>query len=279
MGRSKGKKKNKKKYWVSNYTPKYGLLEPGMKGFLITGDCHKEQACIEESLNLFNEFADELYGPELGNGEDAISDEVDIEEQLAKEIETVQSNQRFLKVRTMLKGVLFISTTLLDPAHLVTAMFESVLKTQRRKTRFIQKVKPISLTCKAYPTDIAKALDAVLYEYSQKEGNRCITYKIECNIRHNTLMTSSHIRWYVRESMKKFPQWSQTVFGPEIILDIEVLRHMCCIGFLKKYEDYKRYNLSKAIAGNSENSQDCKDQVDNSEQPSGSNEEQIPNSD
>lgn len=40
-------------------------LDTGMKGFLVT--CNKyEKESVREMYNLLNEYADELYGPEVG---------------------------------------------------------------------------------------------------------------------------------------------------------------------------------------------------------------------
>lgn len=57
------KRKNKKKYFQSSKKSKYGVLESGMKGFIIT--CNDEYRTVKEAYNLLNEFADELYGPEF----------------------------------------------------------------------------------------------------------------------------------------------------------------------------------------------------------------------
>lgn len=59
--------KRKKNYFQSHESDqkkrKQFYLEPGMKGFLCT--CNfSEKECVRDAYKLFNEFADEIYGPD-----------------------------------------------------------------------------------------------------------------------------------------------------------------------------------------------------------------------
>ena len=60
-----GGKKRKKQYYIQaakrgKWTRK---LDANMKGFLITCN-NRERDTVREAYNLFNEYADKLYGPE-----------------------------------------------------------------------------------------------------------------------------------------------------------------------------------------------------------------------
>jgi hypothetical protein len=61
-------KKRKKGYYAKASQGKrnrYGhYLEAGMKGFLITCN-NREREVVREAYNLFNEYADNIYGPEV----------------------------------------------------------------------------------------------------------------------------------------------------------------------------------------------------------------------
>ncbi|GIY19318.1 THUMP domain-containing protein 1 [Caerostris darwini] len=237
---------------------KSGVLETGLKGFLIT--CNNEQRCVKESYNLLNEFADDLFGTETKNAEKpSCSTEVDIEEELNKEIENIKSNKRrFQQVCTKVKGILFINTTISDPTSLVTSIFENVLETGQKKGRFILKMIPIVITCKATQNDIRKHLDEYLQEFTKDDTNKKLSYKTESKIRHNSNISTSHVIWYVRESVEKYaPDWTASLTEPELMISVYVLRSICCIGLLKNYVAYRKYNLSEvAIANSKDNSED-----------------------
>lgn len=59
--------RNKNKYKAfANKHKKGSKLEPGLVGFLCT--CNgkfREKDCLREAYNILNEFADELYGPQV----------------------------------------------------------------------------------------------------------------------------------------------------------------------------------------------------------------------
>ena len=61
---SGGKKRKKQFYIQAEKRGKWSRrLDAGMKGFLITCN-NRERDAVREAYNLFNEYADKLYGPE-----------------------------------------------------------------------------------------------------------------------------------------------------------------------------------------------------------------------
>lgn len=109
------------------------------------------------------------------------------------------------------------------------------------------------MTCKAYESDIRKALNDILTQYSDEAKNRDVKYKVEGKITHNDKITPSHVISYARESVDSIvPNWSACIFEPELMISFYILRTVCCISILDKYEEFKKYNLSNAVAENSE---------------------------
>ncbi|GBL98760.1 THUMP domain-containing protein 1 [Araneus ventricosus] len=277
------KRKNKKKYFQSNKKHRSGVLEAGLKGFLIT--CNHEHQCVKEAYNLLNEFADDLYGPEFETAEKSSdSKELDIEEELNKEIEAMKTKKRrFQQVCTMVKGILFINTTVPDPTNLATAIFDNVLQTGKRRGRFILKMIPIIVTCKATQIDIRKHLDEYLQEFTK--DNKKLSYRIESRIRHNNNISTSHVLWYVRESVEKFaPEWVVSLTEPQLVFSIQILRSICCIGILKNYMEYRKYNLSEAAAINDKDTsqntpqEDCDEKQDSSDEDNVNDKSNLQNS-
>lgn len=135
-------------------------------------------------------------------------------------------------------------------------IFETVIKTGERKTRFILRLKPVSDTCKSFESDIKKALDSILEKFLSKEGNEELKYKVESKIRFNDNITSSHFIWYVRDSVSNIaPKWTACILEPRVVISFYVLRNVCCISILDKYKEYKKYNLSEVINPTTNNSE------------------------
>ena len=66
-GKHDNQRKRKKSYYLQAAKGKRprqsSSLDSGMKGFLIT--CNKrEKETVREAYNLFNEYADNMYGPD-----------------------------------------------------------------------------------------------------------------------------------------------------------------------------------------------------------------------
>ena len=64
-GNNEGKKRSRSYYKKCMYKKRkrWHSMEVGMQGFLVTCNKNESQA-VKEMYNLFNEYADKLYGPE-----------------------------------------------------------------------------------------------------------------------------------------------------------------------------------------------------------------------
>lgn len=131
---------------------------------------------------------------------------------------------------------------------LANKIFESVISSGKKKTRFILKFKPVVATCKAYEDDIRKTLDDLLQQYVSNDKNKELKYKVESKVTFNDSITSSHLIWYVRDSAKSYaPGWEASILYPQIILSFYILKSVCCISILEHYEKFKKYNLSMVV--------------------------------
>ena len=70
MSEARKGKKRPKSYYIKcakgKRQKRINDLDVGMKGFLITCNTHEKEA-VRESYNILNEYADKLYGPEVGS--------------------------------------------------------------------------------------------------------------------------------------------------------------------------------------------------------------------
>ncbi|KAJ9577321.1 hypothetical protein L9F63_006104 [Diploptera punctata] len=184
------------------------VLKPGLRGFLCTCN-YREKDCIRESYNILIEYADILYGddktvataadstdtavtPSAANSEihgSGSEEEEDIEKALNKELEALKAetkkptNRRFQVLESGANNCIFIQTTVQEPVELAHHIMKDVESTRKQKTRFLLRLLPIEITCKAYLEDIRKAADTLFDKYFTKEGK---TFAVVFNRRNSS---------------------------------------------------------------------------------------------
>lgn len=75
--------------------------------------------------------------------DDKDEEEESIENALKKEVENIKSKfkeRRFKSVKTKVKHVVFVKTTIEEPSRLVDTIFSDIEKTKLKKTRYVNKV-------------------------------------------------------------------------------------------------------------------------------------------
>lgn len=64
---------------------------------------------------------------------------------------------------------MFIKTTVPDPLELVTAIVKDLHETKKQKARYLLRLLPIPIVCKAYIDDIRAKADPLLEKYFAQE--------------------------------------------------------------------------------------------------------------
>ncbi|KAK2577163.1 hypothetical protein KPH14_003320 [Odynerus spinipes] len=251
---------------------KYGVWykykeETGMTGFLCTCNFH-EKRCVRDAYKLLNEFADEIYGldkdkvsnfskeendvinetesPE--NNEKDTSDEEDISTALNKEINQLKAesakpiaSRRFQMVHTGVKNVVFIKSTLPNPLELVSHIIKELDTTKKQRSRFLLRLLPIEVVCKAYMNDIKSKANIILEKYFSQEPK---TYSIVFNRHSNDSIRRAEIIDDIANIIKrKNPGNKANLKNPELAIVIEIIRGICLISVAPDYYKYKKYNL------------------------------------
>nr|XP_033340312.1 THUMP domain-containing protein 1 homolog [Megalopta genalis] len=254
--------RKKKNYYQSNSNNKkrrkQSSLEPGLVGFLCT--CNfREKDCIRDAYELLNEFADEIYGsdiPKASNNDntkttvakdDSVSDteqddDEDISAFLNKEINRLKSvHKRFQVVDTGVKNVIFIRSTLANPLEIVTKIVTELDETKQQRTRYILRLLPIEIVCKAYMNDIKQKADTVLEKYFAQEPK---TFSIVFNHHSNHSIHREEVIKDLAEIIsKKNPGNKADLKNPELAVIVEVIRGVCLISIAPHYYKFKKYNL------------------------------------
>lgn len=222
------------------------VLETGLKGFFCT--CNgKEKECIKESYNILNYYADQLIGPEEGiTDENGKESNEDIEDEINKEIDSLKmksspGQRRFQAVDTGANSCVFIKTTVEDPIQLVRSVYEDVEKTKQQKGRYLLRLVPIEVTCKAYIEDIRKTADQLFDKHFRCDPS---TFCIFFNKRNN----NSVLRDEVIEALAciitdKNIGHKADLKHPKLAVVIEIIKGICCMSVLTDYMKFKKYNI------------------------------------
>ncbi|XP_067145198.1 THUMP domain-containing protein 1 [Centruroides vittatus] len=242
MNQNTRKKRKKKFYKQFSKKQKYGTVQPGVFGILITCN-NNEKRCVREAYNILNEYGDRLFGPEAS--ETDAEDRKDVESELELELQNLKSKtKRFQQLDTKVSNCLFIRTEVNDPSQLVYDIFEDIQKSQIQKTRCILRMLPILITCKAYLENIEKSVEALLDKF--KDNSTEQTFSIIVKIRHNnSIGREAIVASIYRQISQLRPTWKADLKFFKLAVVVEILHTVCCLGIAKDYLQFRKYNLAQ----------------------------------
>ncbi|XP_017014329.2 THUMP domain-containing protein 1 homolog [Drosophila takahashii] len=252
-------KNNKKKYFQS----KRQVLQPGLRGFFATCNIN-EKACVRECYNLLNHYADIVYGPENpeneqekkpaeeGAARDAgkppsgttSDDDDDLEAAAAKCREKAsQRKVRFQNVDTNTTNCVFIRTQLEDPVTLGKHIVNDIATTGKSMSRFVLRLVPIEVTCRANMPDIIAAAGLLFDKHFLKEAT---SYGIIFNHRYNQQIKRDEIITQLAElvNSKNVGNKVDLKEAKKSII-VEVLRGWCLLSVIDNYLECKKFNLAE----------------------------------
>lgn len=244
--------KRKPNWYSNNYKKRRQFsFEPGMKGFLCT--CNfREKDCIRDVYKLLNEYSDKLNNIEKCQNDDVVNetnspDDEDISTALSKEIDELQadakqgSKKKFQVIETGVKNVLFIQTTVSDPLNLAMSIIKDVFETKQQRSRFLLRLVPVEIVCKANMDDLRSKADVVLEKYFSQEPK---TFSIVFNRHSNSnIQRNEVIEDLASIISKKNPGNKADLKNPEIAVIVEAIRGFCLISVAPNYMSLKKYNL------------------------------------
>ncbi|KAG5319856.1 THUM1 protein, partial [Acromyrmex heyeri] len=244
------------------------VLEPGMTGFLCTCNFH-ERGCITEAYRLLNLFADEkseihkesetsinaLHKKETDKSINDIDDDISVAlekeiNELRTEREISLSSRKFQVVNTGVKNMIFITSTLPNPLELVTKIVSKLDTTKEQCTRYLLRLLPIEVVCKAYMDNIKTKANELFEKYFAQEPK---TFSIVFNRRSNNSIKRDEIIEDLAEIiLKKNPGNKADLKNPDIAVIVEVIRGVCLFSVAPHYYKFKKYNLLE-ICNNTKN--------------------------
>ncbi|KAI1145881.1 hypothetical protein F4825DRAFT_442524 [Nemania diffusa] len=244
-------------------------LEVGDMGFWVTCQRQKEMRAADEILALCDEYGQKLFG--LSSAADGASGDQeepeDVEAAIEKELAAMKSANKpkrdapFELLKMTVDCVLFMRTRApVDPLVLVREICSDAAVAKDvslRRSRFINKLTPITLTGKANEKGLEDVASKVLPSHFQLaegegeetgdgEGNAC-SYAIRPTLRAHTTLKRTDVIQQVAKMISTRHKVDLT--NPDKVIIIEMFQTylgMSVVG--RDWEAMKRYNIHELYA-------------------------------
>ncbi|XP_073837199.1 THUMP domain-containing protein 1 homolog [Musca autumnalis] len=257
---------NKKKFYQPS---KKQYLEVGHKGFLATCNFN-EKDCVRECYNILNQYADELYGAETFEETKPTEEKSNVQEEtttkeepesddiadaLQKQIDATQqkaklTKRRFQVVDTGATNCVFIKTTLADPTSITKHIVKDIAETKKQKTRYLLRLLPVEVVCKANNKDIVDSAGQLCDKYFLNEPT---TFSIVFNKRfNNDINRDTLIKELADIIHAKNVKHKVDLKYAKKSLIVEVIKGLCCLAVAEDYMAMKKYNLVELGRSNPE---------------------------
>ncbi|SCU82941.1 LAFA_0D00892g1_1 [Lachancea sp. 'fantastica'] len=210
---------SKKKYRFST-----GIVEPCVSGIYATCARKHEKQAAQELADLFQEKVEEYYGDEdLNNGNDDSDPEkeLSVEEQINKELKSLKSQKTDSHKKELLRFVdlncecvVFCKTRKpIVPETFVHRIMQEFAdpKTSHKRTRYVQKLTPVSFSCNASLSELSKLAQRVLSPHFHKKDNPPLKFAIEVTRRNFNTVDKMDIIKAVAKEVGKDGEFSHTV--------------------------------------------------------------------
>ncbi|XP_043241497.1 THUMP domain-containing protein 1-like isoform X1 [Amphibalanus amphitrite] len=245
------KKRKQKQYYVNQAKRarfEKRKLHPGLRGFLCTTN-NKERECVREAYNILNEYANQMYG-----AEDSVQEEVaaaggtsqDVEQSLEAELaalkeQKVSKERRFQQVESGAKNCIFISTQLEQTAPLVERIAREIRDTGTQRTRYLLRLIPVQVTCKATEEDIRASAESMIKEAFTEIG---VSYTTVFRSRNQAQLSQTDAQSAINSLIDAVcPTARLDHKTPTLTVLMEVIRNVICLGVVRDYFAMKKYNL------------------------------------
>ncbi|KAG9284282.1 hypothetical protein G9A89_002092 [Geosiphon pyriformis] len=245
---SEADRKKRKGYFSRQTNNSVANLEPNISGIFISCPKHKERNCVRECYDLFNEYVEKLYEVENSSDPPNEGSTEDVETAFLKELASMKKKHgeyMFSSIQTGTDCSVFLKTNPpVDPVQLVHYILTDINKTKQKKTRFTQRLTPITKTCFANIPAIVELAKEVLGPHFGCKGEvspRKIAYSVMPRIRNNSKIERLELIDTIVGIVGK--QHPVNLDNPELVIIVEVFKSICGISVVQDYYKLKKYNL------------------------------------
>ncbi|CDU26371.1 related to TAN1-putative tRNA acetyltransferase [Sporisorium scitamineum] len=203
---------------------------------------------------------------EVAEGDD------DIAAQIAAELKDIKSSERsrgpnskkgnsgpaprFRNVETDTECFLFISVSPpFDPYRLVYTILSDVELSGEPRSRFVQRLTPVTTTCAANAADLTSLAHKILPPFFSTNPEEGKTFKIDSRIRSHSKLKRNDVIQTIAAAIPTDAEGKRihnaNLTAPDYWIVVEVVKNSAAISVVKDYERYKKMNLqSVAQAAN-----------------------------
>lgn len=207
--------------------------------------------------------------------------EDDIAAQIAAELKDIKASERsrrggggsnaaqprFRSIETDTECFLFISVSPpFDPYRLVYTILTEVERSGEPRTRFVQRLTPVTTTCAANATDLTSLASTILPQFFSSNEEEAKTFKIDPRIRSHSKLKRNDVIQIIasqiptaegEEGGERKRIHNANLGNPDLWIVAEVVKNSAAISVLNDYERYKKMNLqSVAQAANERKAQE-----------------------
>ena len=252
-------KSSKRKYFQSKSGTAYVEFGPGIRGVLITCDCHAEKEAIRETYQLLEALAEvqEEAGDAVRN--DTSSDTVSTAgEGLAAELAALRGSttttkqgrddkggaRLFSVAQTGCSGTVFIrfEDRSLDPVHLVDRAMEQACKTGNSGAPHVVRMLPVQTSCSA--RSVSSLVEAATPHIHAALHGYTGTYAIHWRRRFNgDIDKMSVINGMASTVQTEAPKATVNLGSAEAVVCVEVIKTTGCVSVLPRWREFEQYNL------------------------------------
>ncbi|SCW02932.1 LAFE_0F17458g1_1 [Lachancea fermentati] len=271
--REEGPADRRKKFRFSS-----GTLEPCVSGIYATCSRKHEKQAAQELGILFQEKLEEYYANELSSlnkneAGDQNSEELSVEDQIKKELEALRSKPKGHKNKEILKFidlncecVIFCKTrSPIVPEVFVHKLMEefSDPKSLQKRTRYVQKLTPITFSCNASLSELEKLCDKVLKPHFHMDNGVNYTFAIEITRRNFNTIDKMELIQKVASAVGKGGKYNHKVDlkNYDKLILVECFKNNIGMSVVDSdyREKFKKYNIQQIFEAK------FKDQKENTE--------------
>ncbi|THX68927.1 hypothetical protein D6D04_10439 [Aureobasidium pullulans] len=241
---------------VDQYATQKVIL-PGDQGIWATCDKGREGKCTGELRDLFNEYAQLLYGDQLAaeagaaGSDDEGDGEINIEAEIQQELADMrkppsQSKPLFWSIKLDVQCVIFFKTRApVEPVSFVRRIVEDAAKPNApKRTRFCNRLMPMTLMGKATENSLIKVAQEVLAPHFHQEPHVSRKFAIRPTIRNHNVMKRMDIIQNIAHTVG--PGHQVDLKKPDLLIMVEVYTSICGISVIPNdYDALKKYNLAE----------------------------------
>ena len=223
-------------------------LKISTKGIMVTAN-FLDYGCKREVFSILDEYCDGIAEKKVVDAASA-----DVTDDIASEIaELNKTKKRFEMVDTTLNNLMFIAVRQesLDVTDIVHSILTNLRETKQRKTRFMQRILPVTHTCYSAMDDIAKTakamLEGIMYNKTPK------TFGIMFKCRNNSSMKRDEVIDVVASIATDggiYEEFTKVdLNNPEYTVVINIVKTAVLMGVVKDFNLLSKYNIDELTKG------------------------------